>query len=39
MTQDAVPKIMVIFPANNEEDIIEHVIRIAKKVTTIQSVQ
>lgn len=38
MTQDAVPKIMVIFPANNE-DIIEHVISIAKKVTTIQSVQ
>jgi hypothetical protein len=36
MTQDAVPKIMIIFPANNE-DIIKHVIRIAKKVTTIQS--
>ena len=36
MAQDAVPKIMVIFPANNEDDITEHVISIAKKVTTIQ---
>jgi len=29
--QEAVPKILVIFPTKNEEDTIEHVIRTAKK--------
>jgi hypothetical protein len=36
MTQGDVPKIVVIFPTKNEEATIEHVIRTAKKVTTIQ---
>ena len=29
--QEAIPKIVVIFPTKNEEDTIEHVIRTAKK--------
>jgi glycosyltransferase involved in cell wall biosynthesis len=29
--QEAIPKLVVIFPAKNEEDTIEHVIRTAKK--------
>jgi hypothetical protein len=31
MTQDSIPRIVVIFPTKNEDETIEHVIRTAKK--------
>ena len=31
MSQDSIPRVVVIFPTKNEEETIEHVIRTAKK--------